>query len=531
VSPQTDTSAVSLGDYLAVVRRRLWLIIVCGLIAGLAAYGYATTRPASFSASATVLVRPLPDFASDQSSTTTAVSLATETKIVTSTVVADAARAKLDSSRDIEDLTSHVSVSTAADSRLLEISFSSSSSAEATTGAQAFADAYTAYRNDGLARDRDRINQDLEDRAAPIQAQLDAVSLHPVLSAAPSSKALIDQLDAIRSEQVRLMSTPIEIASVVTPADVARQGASTPNTAMIVLGGLMLGLVAGLFLGFLLERRDDTLRSLDQLESEARVPVLGQVPRVSRRAARAGLVLSTNPPDGVADAYRRLRATLTRAGQQRTIRTVLVVGTRRGEGTTTVAANLGVALALAGRSTSLVSTDLRSSDVARILGLSPQPGLADVLAGTASADDAVQRVPGLTGLRAITAGNDAASDPADLLAARAMELVLEREGQVSEFVIVEGSPGLEHADALTVSPLVDTVVLVAAEGVTLVRELAALRAQLAQLEVDVLGVVVNRATGPAYVATPLAPTSGRATSWPGASADDPNPTAVGVTAF
>ena len=80
-----------------------------------------------------------------------------------------------------------------------------------------------------------------------------------------------------------------------------------------------------------------------------------------------------------AETAARRRSNLVGGGEeQRPHRVITVLSPKGGSGKTTVATNLGVALAAAGGSAAIVDLDLQFGDVAAALALTPEQGMADV---------------------------------------------------------------------------------------------------------------------------------------------------------
>ena len=150
----TPPGTVTVSQLIAVLTRR-WRVITAATIAGaLAAVALLTVTPASYSADAVVRVSALAD--NPVSSTSNRdVSTATESRIVTSTSVAERAGNALKWSGSIASLVKHVSVSSPLDSQVLNISFTAGTAAEAAAGANAFADGYLAYREEIAKADVD----------------------------------------------------------------------------------------------------------------------------------------------------------------------------------------------------------------------------------------------------------------------------------------------------------------------------------------------------------------------------------------
>ena len=92
------------------------------------------------------------------------------------------------------------------------------------------------------------------------------------------------------------------------------------------------------------------------------------------------VVMMSEPQGAAAEQYRVLRERLLPQVAQG-VRRIAVTSTQSGEGRTTTAVNLALAMALSRhRRVALVDAHVRSPGVHALLGLSPQDGLVDVIA-------------------------------------------------------------------------------------------------------------------------------------------------------
>jgi Mrp family chromosome partitioning ATPase len=137
----------------------------------------------------------------------------------------------------------------------------------------------------------------------------------------------------------------------------------------------------------------------------------------------------------------------------------------------------------------LVSADLRSPDLHRYFGVGNDRGLSNVLVGELAPSDAVHELPGLETLQVLPAG-PAVAEPTDLLASGPMRVVLEERSEVADFVVVEAPPALEAAEALTLAPMVDGIVVVADAQQSTRGELAEVGDQFRLVGGNVVGAVL-----------------------------------------
>ena len=285
------------------------------------------------------------------------------------------------------------------------------------------------------------------------------------------------------------------IAPVGVPVQVA------PNTMLIFTLAGFLGIVAGFGLGWTAESRDKSLRSLEEIRRRLGMPVVGCIPLMipkRQTQAPAGLpgglldpLLRTyhQPDSAEAEAYRAVRAALyvgTRDSQQRVIQ---ITSSNAGDGKTTLAANLAISIAQSGKSVLLVDADLRRPRIDQLFGCPADVGLTSVIHGDAELPDATQ-LSGVEGLWLLPSG-PLPSNPADLLVAPKFQQFLDVARRQYDFVLIDTPALLVATDARVVAPWVDAVLLslrvVKNGGPQLVRA----KEILDQLEVNLLGVVVN----------------------------------------
>jgi succinoglycan biosynthesis transport protein ExoP len=252
--------------------------------------------------------------------------------------------------------------------------------------------------------------------------------------------------------------------------------------------GLLVGLLLGALLAVARDRLDRTIPAPNAVEEHLGVPILGVVPR-DRAVERDPTVVRTAPQTKSADGLRRLRAAVQ---LHRNVTPLLVTSALPGEGKTTVAVNLALAVAEAGKRVIVIDADLRAPGVAEALGLEQGPGLVQVLQGHATLREAAQEWgPGL--IRVLHAGGTA-RDPAVLLRSPRLGDLVRTLAEQEAFVIVD-TPALEQAaDALIFAPHVAGALVVVRASRTPREAVQHAIAELGAAGADVLGVVLNMTT-------------------------------------
>jgi capsular exopolysaccharide synthesis family protein len=172
------------------------------------------------------------------------------------------------------------------------------------------------------------------------------------------------------------------------------------------------------------------------------------------------------------------------------LRSLLVTSSEPGEGKTTVASNLAIALTQLGRRVLLIDADMRRPSIHRAFTLADHYGLADCLAGSQDWQPGVQPtdVPGLDVLVCGTIP----SNPAELISSRHMQDLLEEAVEGYDFVIVDSPPLLDVADSRILSTLVEGTLMVVKGGATPRELIRRAGAEARDAGGNVIGIVLNQ---------------------------------------
>jgi capsular exopolysaccharide synthesis family protein len=503
----TPAGSVELGDYVLVLKRQFALILAVAVLGAAAAAAYSFRRTPVYQATSTVLVRAITTNAFDPGQRVDQqLNMSNQRQIVLSEAVAAMAVTLIGTTATPEQLLEHVSVEVPANSQVVRISYRDPVPASAQRGADAVAHAYLAFReNDArqqakvtlttLQKDVDRLQRQA-DRAQKVAENPDA-SATARQAAQAKVQALNARLQPLVTQLQSYLALNFSPGTVIAPADLPSSPAS-PKHKLDVGIGLLIGLLLAVGLAFLRDRSDLRLRGRDDLAERLDRPVLAAVPRLSRwrrdrrlrwrRRHRHNLVTLEEPNSPAAEAYRSLRARMAGLATQLEIGSIMVVSAGVGEGKSTTAANLAVALAETGREVLLVSADLRRPRVHQFFGLANREGLSDLLTGSR---EAVEPVPAAPHLWVLLSG-PLPRHPSALMDSDAMRGLLARWRDRFDFVVLDCPPGLVVADALALAPLVDAVLVVGDARVSDREAIGRLREELEQVGGAIVGAVLNR---------------------------------------
>lgn len=262
-----------------------------------------------------------------------------------------------------------------------------------------------------------------------------------------------------------------------------------------VLLGLLVGLLLGIGGAFFLEYLDQSLKTAADVARALGVPVLGMVPLEAKLGPRPdgrrpiSVITALEHDDPAAEAFRTLRTNVTFVGAERPVQLLALTSPGPGEGKSTTASNLALALAAGGSRTLLVDADLRRPLIHRAFGLVQDPGLTDILIGSTPAREAIR--PEVAAKLDVLPAGSSPPNPSELLGSDAMHGLLSELRREYDYIVIDTPPVLPVTDAAVIATVADATILTIRCGET--EELPAQRAaeQLRRVNARIAGVVLN----------------------------------------
>lgn len=261
-----------------------------------------------------------------------------------------------------------------------------------------------------------------------------------------------------------------------------------PNKPLIILLSAMVGLSLAVVAAYLLEYMDDTVKSAEEVEELANVPVIGYLSELDVKDIGA-LYAADNPRHPSVEEMRSLRTNLEFSGVDQPLQTLLITSTEMEVGKTSVAANLAIVMSQAEKKVVLVDADLRRPNVHNFYGFQNKIGLSDVFRGEYSLGEVKKRWHG-GDVTVITAG-DLPPNPSELLGSKRMSEIMQTLASSYDIVIIDGPPFIV-ADAPVLASKADGVLLIARLGYTRKPAITALLEQIKRSGARVIGVALNR---------------------------------------
>ncbi|WCM56083.1 polysaccharide biosynthesis tyrosine autokinase [Microbacterium sp. EF45047] len=293
--------------------------------------------------------------------------------------------------------------------------------------------------------------------------------------------------------------TPGSVYLVPIDSALLPSAPASPNTRLALAIGGLIGVALAFGYAMLRYTLDRRIRSVDSVERELGIAVVGTIPEEKSFTADNRLI----PSDGatstrssnahlfaVAEAMRELRTNIQFMDVDNPPRVIVVTSPLPGDGKSTTASNLAITLAANGERVVLIDGDLRRPMIATIFGLVEDVGLSDVLVGRAEIAEIAQRVPGHPNLVVVAAGK-LPPNPSEVLGSARMRDMLAAVSREA-VIIVDAPPLIPVTDAAVLTQHADGAIVVATVGRTTFEVLSKALSNLERASARALGVVLNR---------------------------------------
>ncbi len=471
----------------AAVRRHLVLVTTVTLVALAASFAFAQTLPAKYTATATVLPRPvtgnpLAPGTSATNGTQLTVAMETEAGLVDTPRVAALATKSL--GRPVPATGDTVVATVPPNTQIIRIAYTSKTAVGAQQGAQAMAEAFLSYREEvAVAAQHETLTslqREAESSAAALQQATRAAAKNTDPRSFAAQQVILygDRLATLNDNLSATRALSTNPGVVVTSAALPMSPKGM-NPLLVVVGGGLLGLVVAVLIAVRLEWRRDVVDASNEYDVGG-VPLLTKLPVSATRGPR--LVTDDDPDDLLPEAYRKLRSGVIAVAEPPTVLAVSCVSATEPAGH--VVANLGVTLAQAGFRVSVVVADPFDRSAEALLGGRLEPGLSDVLRGGSDLDHCVQALHGVS----LVAGGAEPEKARDLYAGPRLGATMAALKSRSDYVVVAAA-GTSSSDAEAVALACDAVLVVVNDGLTTHADTISALDRFRRLDVAMVGAV------------------------------------------
>jgi succinoglycan biosynthesis transport protein ExoP len=500
---QSTPQSVDLRQYLRPIWGRKWWILLVVAAATAATYFYFDHKPRLYRASTSIFIQTseLEQALNQGSGYTDDRTTANQASLLMTSVVAQKAARKVGyTGANPRALFGQLEATPRSGQDFIDLTVTDGDPQRAARLANAFAAAFIDTRSDELRAKVTRAR-------IAAQRELSAIPRNDLTKTTRESlQSRIRQLQAVES-------LPSGNAEAVEPAQ-PNPVPFTPKPRRNALFAAVLALVLSIGAAFGLNRFDRRIRTLDDLETAYKLPLLAALPRVGDPAPVIADEVTLAPR--FREVCRSLRTNVELSAPDRQLQTLLVISGVSGEGKSTVIRNLAIVYAEAGSRVAVVEADVRRPTLARLFKVALGEGLTGVISGRLALEDALQAVDwtrfgrdeadhtaamnhygfdrGVVDgeIQLLTSGPEPPNPPV-LLGSERMGRLLEDLREDFDIVLLDSAPLLVVSDAVPLISVADGTIVVARVGETLRDVAKRVRDVLSRIPgANPLGVVANQ---------------------------------------
>jgi succinoglycan biosynthesis transport protein ExoP len=348
---------------------------------------------------------------------------------------------------------------------------------------------------EALKTHRENVGIQITNLKSMIEAQRQkALSLSAPLSEYTQLKTVSDrtknEYDRLLASRGHLDVTKNVAQDTLVVNDAASVAISVkPGVFKIVTLGILGGLFLGLAVVFVLDKMDDRISSLIELQTLFPEPVLGQIPKESL-ASEGALLKPGDERQAFIEAFRTLRSSLIFLPiEGERPKTFVITSALPDEGKTTVSSNLAVTLAFSGAKVLLIDADMRSGKVSHLFGAQGAVGLSNVLTKKLPWKEAVSAT-WIDNLYLMPCG-PAVQNTAEHLLGKVTDQVIQDIYGEFDYVLFDSPPVIILDDTLSLSPKIDATLFVLRFDQSSTRASRRALELLHSRQANVIGLVIN----------------------------------------
>lgn len=507
---------MELRQYVTLLRKWFWLIVLCTVIAGATAYVISRQQTPIYQATSTVLINQArsPVRGAEYADILTSERVArTYAELLQDWPALEMSADKLGYDGDFRTLQREyqleLTVNPIRDTQLVELRVEANNPEIAARMANTLPEVFKVM-NQEQQRGRYEVTRlELQDELSAIEN--DMISTQAAIDGLADAQTADDKAELGRLQSSMKRYEAAYNSALNSLAELRLSEAQTTDNVVLatpaqtpdrpirprpLFNALLAGVVgAMLALGaaFLIEYLDDTIKSPDDIRESTNLVTLAAVISLDGDSPQKRLVAQTAPRSPAAEAYRVLRTNLQFSSLDKPLRTLMVTSPGPGEGKSTTVANLALVIAQAGSRVLLVDADLRRPNIHKLFQLPNSTGLTTALLQIGDhVVDFIQDT-GQGHLHVLTTG-PIPPNPAELVGSARMHELIELLQDRYDFVLIDSPPVLAVADAAILSNQVDGTLLVASAGETRFDMLARALERLESVGTRPLGIVLNKLT-------------------------------------
>lgn len=345
-----------------------------------------------------------------------------------------------------------------------------------------------------------------KDRIAVKQEELaESFSAREISDLQDEISTLENKLNAMQTNYASLLASTQQgaanVISVVQEATLPKRPVG-PNQRLTILATGLIGFVLASGAAYLLVHLDDSVQSPEEIEHLTGLSTLTGIAKIRQKKKESELITMREPRSPISEAFRSLRTGIQFSDIDAEQHILLVTSALPSEGKSSIASNLAVVMAQSGQKTLLIDADLRKPVQHRFFNISKEPGLINLLFSLDlnSDDETKERIlkqfisqSPVPDLHVLSSGA-IPPNPSELLGSIKMKGVLNLLSKYYDYIILDSPPVLPVTDAVIMSTLAQSVLLVVSVGQTSRNQLKQSVERLREVKANIVGTIMNGLT-------------------------------------
>ncbi len=232
-----------------------------------------------------------------------------------------------------------------------------------------------------------------------------------------------------------------------------------PKKSILMILGTVLGLLFGLLFAMVSAYFAKKITVPSEVEELTRKPYLGTIPYIKNKKLYNDLFVSKEPDSMASQMMWSLRDRIDGFSGEKKSQVIAVTSIVKGEGKTTLAANLAICLGMGDKKTIVLSLDLRLPEIHSKFGIDNKVGLSSVLFGNNKLSEVVYRSDEFRNLYVIPSGPKV-SNPMKIINSDYIDKMIDELREVYDYIVIDLPPAGVAAESVFLMKKADLVISV-----------------------------------------------------------------------
>jgi len=505
---QPDETELDIRQYMSILWKGKWIIILCTLLAVAAGLSLIFTTPPAYEATAKILIveknissevfdQYIPEYTSSRE-----VNFQTQIEIIGSRQFKEEVIKRLSLNMKPGGLEGKIQIGKVAGTNVVDISVQDNDPQLAADIANTLSEIYIEWVSENYQQDIKEVLLEIDSKVIDSKEKLNNAS-EEISKLEAGGKDIPESLQkelemysslyvmlSEKYENLRISETIGDSFAKVIETAVVPGGSIKPNKRLYMVSSFLTGLLLGCGIILLKEVLDNTIKTSSDVKRYYGLNVISQVAYdKSYDTKKRQLIVLKEPNSQVSESIRELRTNLGYFNIDRKNKIIGVTSAQFEEGKSFVSANLAVTLAQSGIKTLLLNADFRRPVIHKYFNFNNSSGITSILTGYSKLSEEVRSTE-IENLHFLASG-PIPPNPVELLESDLMSKMLTALSEKYDYIIVDTPPIVPVTDLIVLARKIDSILIVARVGKVTKSVVLQAVEKLEMVKSKVLGVVLN----------------------------------------